>query len=259
MYLVDFLDYVSSMVFFTLKVLVITFAVAFLAACAVSPEYKTQRQYVPLLSQKGQVRLGLQASRGVGAHLAFSPAEHFGFAFQASRYFAGDLLDSSESNWMLQASGGYYSRLSHGLLFENYFVGGIGKTGYDRSDLFTPDPHPLSAHIWLAAVQPALGYKSKVFEWALSGRTGYIGYVKVRGQSTVDSVDMRASLVSHPHTLLFEPALTARIFSTYAGIEFQYGRSLCLSTPPLSLTDAWGSFALVWRIPGEEIPRRWRR
>lgn len=236
-------------------------AAMILAGCARDLRYHPTRQNVPLFSEQGQVRAGVYGSRGPGIQFAMSPAAHFGMTYQFQGYVTDfpDVLGPSESGWLNQFGLGVFSPLGQSGVLETYLVGGIGGVKDDSGALFGTNPTHLQARTWLVAVQPAIGYKAAPWEAGLSARTGYWGYTRVHGESVIGGVDRATDLRRHSSTLIFEPALTGRLFSKFFGVEAQYGRSWSLTRPRLRQADSWFSAGFLWRVPGVEIPERWKK
>lgn len=214
--------------------------------------YAPNSNFTPLFTEKNEVSLNLHGSLG-GEHGggefqgAYALGEHLGVMgsiFSAtgeegssgsedSRYDKED-TEAGEGTYY-EAALGYFTALNKDdkyrkAVFEIY--GGLGKGNV--SNTFGAYRSVENSFTKLF-VQPSLGYKSKAFDIAFSGKLSMVN-VALKGNSTgqsIDQTDLKAIhfIEDHPQSLMWEPALVAQVGWTPIKLKMQLTGSRNLTHP----------------------------
>lgn len=129
----------------------------------------------------------------------------------------------------------------HGLLGFGSFENHLPSTG-DGNPGTTGD---ISADVVRFGVQPAIGYRSRYFEAAISSRFLGLRYSNVEGSLIFDSEDQVELLDNSNSYFLVEPAFTVRAGLERVKLQFQTMRSFNLTDGDFRQDDAIASLGVV--------------
>ena len=219
---------------------------ALLSACA-PKYYSANSQNVPLLTQQGEGSVGgtvnPEANR---AELrgAFAVTENVGVMANAAMYFPRD-NDSGNGGkgGLFEAGVGYFRPLSNDFVFETYGLlayGGV-ENHFDQAPAGT-----LNANLIRVAIQPAVGFKQRYFEAAVSSRVAMLNYFNVNGDLVRDGENQAEYLRDNRQQFLLEPALTLRAGIDVLKAEAQLGFSVNLGDDDFHQDKNWASLGLVY-------------
>lgn len=229
--------------------------------------YSPPAQNVPLLSQKGELAVsggGILTDRAQGGNFqgAYSVAPHIGLV--AGGTFHAASRDSSKRAYkfnqgLINVGAGYFTHISTKFIFEVY-----GLLGYGWMNHFEPatlKEHPetngrMKADLFNVAIQPAVGFKSKNFEAAISIKAGVINYSNIQGQLIANffdflhypQIDMQAFYRKNRHVYLYEPALTFLVGADRIKLRTQFGLSRSSIKESYPNDDFWVTAGLSFRL-----------
>ena len=217
-----------------------------LAACA-PKYYSSNTQNVPLLTHEGEASASASINPGanrvdVRAARAFT---HLGVQINGALYFPRDDDSGNGGHGGLFETGlGYYAPLPHRFVFETY---GLAALGTVQNHFETANPSGrLNANLVRIALQPALGYKHRYFEAAVSSRVGMLTYFNVDGSLARNGESEAEYLRDHRVQFLAEPAVTVRAGSDVVKAEAQVGWSVNLGDDEFPQDKNWASLGLVY-------------
>jgi hypothetical protein len=219
-----------------------------LPACA-PKYYSSNSQNVPLLTQQNEGALSatispeLNRAEARGAY-AVSPS----LALQASGavYFPqDDSAGDGGSGGLFEAGVGHYRALPNNLVFEIWALGAYG--GLENHFTFEGgNGGKLNANIMRLSVQPAFGYKSRMFESAISSRLAMLNYFNVDGNLVTGGENQQQYLRDNRQQFLLEPALTLRGGLEALKLEAQLGFSVNVTDSEFPQDDNWASVGVVY-------------
>lgn len=240
-------------------------ATVMLQSCA--SVYVPGAQNVPLLKEKGQVKLsaGLydyQAAYAVGRHTAVMVNA------QNSDWVGSELVASTKKSYrevskMVEVGGGYFTDAKNTWTFETYGGAGVFKTrlrsDYEdlRSDYPNDNAGKDSSYSMLLNtsgtrffVQPNFGFASKAVDIAFSTRiTGLtFGSVKQLNYSDIRSEQSDLGKLKGRIHLFAEPAITMRVGYKWLKAQIQTGVSFQLTSAEVPYNYLFGSVGLVGDI-----------
>lgn len=212
--------------------------------------YAPNSNFTPLFTQKNEVSLNLHGSLGweygggefqgayaLGEHLGvmgsiFSATGEEGTVESEDKRYDKEDKDSGDGTYY-EAALGYFTALNKGDkyrkgVFEIY--GGVGRGNINNSFGAYRSVENSFTKLF---VQPSLGYKSKAFDIAFSGKLSMVN-VAFNGNSTDQSneqsdLDDIRFIKDHPRSLMWEPALEAQLGWTPIKLKMQLTRSLNLT------------------------------
>lgn len=219
----------------------------FLAACA-PKYYSPNAQNVPLLRSAGEGSVGAsvnpEANRA-DARGAFAVGRNVGLMANASMYFPRD--DDSGNGGrggLFEVGAGYFRPMARDFVFETY---GLLAYGGVENHFETANPGgTLNANLVRVAVQPAIGYRHRWVEAAVSSRIAMLNYFNVSGDLMRGGESEEEYLRENRQQFLLEPAVTVRVGPEVLKAEVQLGRSLNLGDGDFPQDAGWGSLGLVY-------------
>ena len=186
-----------------------------LSSC--SPSYIPNVINTPLLSNKGELQLGIHTGlAGVDPQGAYAINDNIGLMLNGS--FANRASDSS-ANYHKHDFGelgvGYFTKFADNGRLEVFTGLGYGDlNAHFESGIFNSSAKVNTRRFF---IQPAIGAKTNIFDGSFATRFVFLDIYQ--GGKSV-------------HAVLFEPAITAKVGYKYAKAVFQFGLSL-----PLSATE----------------------
>jgi hypothetical protein len=189
--------------------------IIFFVSCA-PPVYLPNTLNTPLLKEKGEFNVGLNASIG-GCDFQASKAisDNVGFMVNAT-YLRNEWSDNYRDHKFVEFGIGYFSHPSKHLVMEIYSGAGLGANSIKETMIFDSEDAQISADYIRLFIQPTLGVYTEGFEGGLSMRVCYINFHKVN-YSNIDFIKTRT---------LFEPVLFMRIGPPVLKFQTQFGYSL---------------------------------
>lgn len=228
-------------------------SLALLSACA-PKYYAPNSQNVPLLSEAGQGNVSAGANlkwNRADARGAYALTDNLGVQANAALYFPRDEDSTGDggSGGLFEAGVGYFRPLPADLVFETY--GLIAYGGVENHFPSAANDNPgttgkLHANLTRLAVQPALGWKKRHFEAAVSTRMAMLNYFNVGGNLVTGGEDQQDYLRDNSLQFLLEPALTLRGGPDMFKAELQVGYSLNLTDRDFPQDKNWGSLSLLY-------------
>lgn len=231
----------------------IAVSVAFLMACA-PKYYSSNSQNVPLLTQAGEgsasASINPEANR-VDVKTAVAVAPNFGLQANGALYFPRDedSTGNGGTGGLFEVGAGYFRPLSYGLVFETYALAAFG--GVENHFPISANDNPgtngkLNANLVRVALQPAVGFKQRNFEAALSTRIGMLNYFNIDGNLVTGGENQQEYLRDHNVQFLAEPALTLRGGLDRIKIEAQLGITINMGDQDFPQDDTWSSIGIVY-------------
>lgn len=222
-----------------------------LSAC--SPiYYSANTQNVPLLSGNKDLSVNVAGNDDrLEVQAAYAVDEHVGVMLNNGFYFPrkADNGDGG-SGQFFEGGVGYFHSLGNNMIWELYGLTGYGHV--QNSFPSTRDNHPnttgtIDANIFRYGVQPALGYRTKYFEGAVSARLAGMNYSGVSGSMVYDSTDQVNYLRTNRNHFLVEPAITLRTGTDFLKLQFQVGTSFNVTDPDFRQDKEYATLGLIFR------------
>lgn len=205
----------------------------FTTAC--NPKYyAANSQNVPLLSKKAETNLTVTGnSSQVEFQAAYGVGNSVGIQANGGLFIPKDLENGNGgSGKFLEVGTGYFKALQENLIFETYALLGFGSFENHLPSTISSNPQTtgdISAGLLRIGIQPAIGYKSKIFSAALSSRLSNLTYNNIEGNLIFDNQNQVQYLEDNRSNFLLEPALTLRLGVDIVKFQLQYGFSFNLS------------------------------
>lgn len=185
--------------------------------------YVPNAQNVPMLREKGEVRLSAIAG-GLGElQAAYQVKNNLGIMLNVGSIKQEDneIEGNGGSGRLFEGGAGYSRDLGNKFRFEGYglFAGGrmenhFNNPGSVDSTGTVIDPATyfgdIKASLIRLGIQPAIGYSGKYFEAIFSVRVSNLHFSGVQGNLKNEGLDEIAKLKDQSSSFLFEPALTLR-------------------------------------------------
>lgn len=220
-----------------------------LSACA-PKYYSSNAQNVPLLTaqDEGSVSASINPEfNRADARVAYALTPALALQANAAVYFPqDDSAGDGGSGGLFEAGIGHYRALPNNLVLEVWALGAYG--GVENHFTFDGgNGGKLNANLLRVAVQPALGYKSRWVEGALSSRIGMLNYFNIDGDLIQNNgEDQERYLRDNRMQFLVEPAFTLRGGPDALKLEAQLGRSFNVTDDAFPMDDVWASFGVVY-------------
>ena len=214
------------------------FTVIVISSCNVM--YMPNMENVPLMSEKGDMKFNLsstnaQASYAITDNIALMAN---GYKRDNSWTSAGDSVNFEYTSDRFLAEGGvgYFRPLSDDVIFEVYGGGGFGQIAFDYIDVDFDIDKRFSANMTRYFVQPNIGYKNEIIEFAFSSRLTALKFsgIEAKNYTVQDLVTDDLFQIDKPTYFFFEPAFTIRLGYKWVKLHFQTIYSTKLNTEPLN-------------------------
>lgn len=229
--------------------------------------YAPSYQHVPLLSERGEFTasgsyVATESVEGLSLKTAYAVSSRWGLMAGGNLYFGEQSNDNAAHGrgGYFESGAGYFKKISNKVVFESYGLLGLGamKNSFPQSAISYPGTDgKISANILLTALQPSIGFKSRYFEAALTGRAALLHYTSIRGNLMRQNTDQESVgnqqqyLSAHSNNFLIEPVLTLRGGLDFLKLEAQFGESINLSHPRFPQDGAWISIGLNYRYSND--------
>jgi hypothetical protein len=165
-----------------------------------------------------------------------------------------DDLDNGDggSGRFLEVGAGYFSPIGDAFFWE--VIGLLGVGSFENHFPSTVDSNPgttgeISADLVRFGIQPALGYRSRYIDAAVSSRILRMSFREVEGSLLYDGEDQTALLEEGLGYLLFEPAVTVRAGLDRVKLQLQAGRSFNLTDSDFRQDESMASVGFVVVLP----------
>ena len=246
----------------TMKRLLLNIAtIPWILAC--SPVfYSPSSQHVPLLSEKNDFSASAgyvlaESTESVAVKAAYALGSRWGLMAGGSFHLreGNENTVASGDGAYIEAGGGYFTKISRKFVSETYGLVGVGNMSnyFPKSvDTYPNTNGRIKAGLLQIALQPAIGFKSRYFDAALSLKTSMLHYNNIRGALITQNIDQQnpssqqAYLANHRNNVLLEPAITLRGGLDDLKLQLQGGASFNLSHPNFPQDASWVSFGLVY-------------
>lgn len=144
---------------------------------------------VPMLKEKGDVKLTVEAGNGFHGQFAAAIADEVGVIASAGFDSGSDTRFGSKgerktSHYNVEAGLGYFTKLSESWIFEIYGGGGFGdfKDNKNYSSIFDASSNSeVTGKITKGFIQPAIGYNRDNFSISLAIRNVYLSLSDLSG------------------------------------------------------------------------------
>lgn len=216
--------------------------------------YAPNTQNVLIAPQRGDLSATAAADGNrVELQAAYAVTDAVSLQLNAGRY-EPDELDNGDggSGDFFEAGGGYFSPLQGNFAWEIHALLGFG----DLENHFpsTVDANPgttgeITADLLRYGIQPAIGYRSKFFEAAVSSRLLGLRYRDVEGSLVYDGEDQVQVLGEGKSYFLVEPAITVRAGLERIKLQFQTSRSFNVTDRDFRQDEAMATFGVVVELP----------
>lgn len=228
--------------------------------------YSPSSQHIPLLTEEKEFSASAsyvtaESTESMALKAAYAINPHWALMAGGSFHFNGetDSHTASGGGGYIEGGAGYFKRIGEKFVFDTYGLVGFGGMNNRFPQSVTNYPNTngrIEANLLSLAVQPAIGFKSRYFEAALSTRASLINYRNIQGSLVAQNADQQSPssqqeyLAAHRNNFLLEPALTLRGGLEFLKLELQTGVSLNLSHPDFPQDASWVSLGLVYN-PGK--------
>jgi hypothetical protein len=221
---------------------------ALLTSCT-SNTYVSNTVNVPLLKEKGEVKLNVDQTN---AQLAVGVGKHWGLMANAF-YKKFEKNDNYIHEGTLGEIGyGYFKPYRNNLVLEAYSGFGIGTVDHKQT-FSTEENNPVwssySAQGTKAFLQPSIGYCAKYFDLALTPRVSVVKYTHFNAygytneQLALDYLDN--DRITKGVFIFGEPAFTVRAGYKFIKVQGQYGLTINLSQEKIKQSYSFASVGLV--------------
>jgi hypothetical protein len=221
---------------------------ALFSSCSTSM-YVSNTVNVPLLKEKGEVKLNIDQSN---AQLAVGVGNHWGVMVNGF-YRSYEKADNYVHEGTLGEIGfGYFKPFRNRMVFETYAGLGIGTI--DKKQTYTGNDNnaywaSFNAQGTKAFLQPSIGYAGRFFDAAFTPRVSFVKYTHFKAygyteeQLAEDYLD-NDRITKGIYTFL-EPAITVRAGYKFIKVQAQYGLTMNMSPRPIRHPYSFSSIALV--------------
>jgi hypothetical protein len=238
----------------------------FLFAGCAPGYYAPNAQNVPLLTKAGAATTSVSINRDLNRadmHVAMAVARHAGIQANGALWFPPHADASSTdggSGALFELGAGYFTPLPvpsalplSNLMLETYLLAAYGavENHFPEDADDSPDQEgSLRSDVARVALQPALGYKHRYFEAAVSARFATLIYFMMDGDLIDEEISeeesQRRYLRRNRLQYTLEPAITVRGGLPFLRVEAQVGRAFNLSDGDFPQDDNWASLGLVY-------------
>ncbi len=234
-----------------MKTSIIFFIVLSLAISSCTPTfYMPDTQNVPLLSAKKQTHIaGAGNGDMINLQVAHATGDNFGVMLNGA--LVPDKVDENGNGGKgsyVELGGGYFTPLSDNLLFEVYGLAGFGSMRNVNASSANSNPGTtgvFESNITRISLQPALGFTSKYFSAAVSGRIASLNYMNPKGSLVWEGEEQVAKISQKSNYLLMEPALTLRAGLPKVKVQYQLIGSFNLTNKDFPQQTSSSSLGLV--------------
>lgn len=213
-----------------MKSLVISlFLIAVVCSCTPAL-YIPNSQNVPLLSEQGQTSI-TAAFNGeiIDLQAAHSVGNNFGLMLNGTIAPEQTNVNGNGGKGnFVELGGGYFKPLNEKFLFEIYGLAGFGKMSNYRGIVSQQPPLDgghIESKMTRLGIQPAIGFKSKYFSAALSGRFTTLNYMNPKGELYYSGENITERIKNKSNYFLAEPALTLRGGLEKVKVQLQFHQS----------------------------------
>jgi hypothetical protein len=228
--------------------LIISASFALLSSCT-TQMYVTNTVNVPLLKEKGEVKVNLTQT---DAQLAVGLSKHWGVMVNGF-YKSFDKDEDYVNRGVLAEAGfGYFKPFRNNLVLEAYT--GVGMGTIEKKQTYTSNDNSVywasfNAQGARAFIQPSIGYGGRFFDVAFTPRMSFVKYTHFRAfayteeQLAEDYLDN--DRLTDGFYMFGEPAFTVRAGYKFIKVQAQYGLTMNLSGKDIRHSSDFGSIGLV--------------
>lgn len=226
-----------------------------LAIVGCNPIYYSPNTQNVLIAPSAGDLMASAAYDGNRAELQASYAVTDAIALQVNGgLYEPDDLDNGDggSGQFLEVGAGYFAPIGNAFSWEVVALLGVGS--FENHFPSTLDANPgttgeISADLIRFGIQPAIGYRSRYFDAAVSSRILRMSFREVDGSLVYGGEDQVALLNEGLGYLLFEPAVTIRAGLERVKLQVQAGRSFNLTDDDFRQDESMASVGFVVVMP----------
>lgn len=232
------------------RYMIITSIVIGLFSSCSTNMYVSNTVNVPLLKEKGEVKLNVDEN---DAQAAVAVTDHLGIIANGfyKKYEGKDYFDHSGK--LGEIGFGYFTPLKSNWVFETYAGLGMGsvtkKVSYTNSENVVMT-NSFNAHGAKAFIQPNIGYSTRYFDFALTPKFSFVKYTSFSywgfSQEELKESYLDNNKLTKGFYTFAEPALTLRAGYRFLKIQAQYGLTLKLGNQEIAAPSQFGSVGLVF-------------
>lgn len=237
----------------THKIAILSLLTGLLIGQACSPiYYSPNTQNVPLLSGKGDHSVAVSGNgTRIELQAAYAAGEHFGLGLDAGFVRQKDDVEGDGGKGKFgEVQAGYFQNFSEHFIFETYALVGFGdvENHFPSSVIANPATNgQIESSLLRVGLQPAIGYRSRFFEAALSARLANLNFSNTRGSLVFEQTDQAGYLENNKSMWLIEPALTLRGGTDMLKLQIQASLSTNLTNKDFRQDDGQLTIGLVYR------------
>ena len=214
--------------------------------------YSPSTQLVPLLSGKGDHSVAVAANNTRGElQAAYAVGDQFALGVNGGRFRQKDNTSGDGGSGTFgEVAVGYFQNISTHVVFETYGLYGMGSVENHFKSSVAANPGTdgkISSDLTRFGVQPALGYRGRLFEAAISTRIASLNYSNPHGTLVFDRQNQVSYLNSNNQMWLVEPALTLRAGAQFLKLQLQVGRSVNLTNSDFRQDKSHATLGIVYR------------
>ena len=214
--------------------------------------YSPNTQLVPLLSGKGDHSIAIAGNNTRGElQAAYAVGNQFALGVTGGRFRQKDNSSGDGGSGTFgEVAVGYFQNITDHVVFEAYGLYGMGNVENHFKSSVAANPGTdgkIAADLTRFGVQPALGYRGKLFEAAISARVASLSYSNPQGTLVFDRLNQANYLKSNDQMWLAEPALTLRAGAQFLKLQLQIGRSVNLTNSDFRQDKSHATIGIVYR------------
>ncbi len=196
--------------------------------------YSPNTQNVPLISEEDESSLTIEGNGNqAGIQAAYGISNNIAVKGEGGLFFPADQDNGNGGSGQFIDFGlGYINKVSDNWVFETYGIVGFGSMENHLPSTIVDNPNTegdISASLLRVGVQPNFGYKSELFDAAISSRIVNISYSGIEGDLMFDGENQVRYLEDNSSNLMIEPALTLRAGVENYKLQLQVGYSMNVS------------------------------
>ncbi len=214
--------------------------------------YSPNTQNVPLLSGKGDHSVAVSGNdTRIEIQGAYAAGEHFGLGLDAGFVRQKDDEEGDGGKGKFgEVQAGYFQNFSEHFIFETYVLLGFGTVENHFPSTITANPTTngkIESNLLRVGLQPAIGYRSRFFEAALSARLVNLNFSNARGSLIFEQIAQTTYLENNKSLWLIEPALTLRGGTDMLKLQIQANLSANLTNKDFQQDNGQLTIGLVYR------------
>ena len=225
---------------------------AMLSSACTPIYYSPNTQNVPLLRGKGDHIVSITGNDTRGElQAAYAIAKQVALGVTGGRYRQADNASRDGGSGSFgELAIGFFHNVSEHVVFETYGLVGAGSVENHFASSVAANPGTdgkIAIDLTRVGVQPALGYRGRRFEAAVSTRIASLNYSNPQGSLVFDRTAQVGYVNSNKQLWLVEPALTIRGGASFLRVQLQVGRSVNLTNSDFRQDKSHATVGIVYR------------